>query len=121
MAATPHLPYNSNPHFPCVGRRQLHGNTESELPNGAQISDIVMGTHNSGVNVNRNGELEIISEERSHRHHKTALILSRASSSLTEYDIRRVFEYQDDNPEGATGKGLEEGVFIHINGELEAR
>ena len=115
----PLVPYNSNPHLPGVGRRQLHDNTESDLPNGAQISDIVMGTQNSGVNINRNGELEIISKGPSHRHHKTALILSRASPSLTEYDIRRVFKYKNDDPEGAMNKGLEEGAFIHTKSELE--
>lgn len=113
--AMPPLPrHNNKLRLPYVDRRQLHNDAEGTLPKGAQISDIVMGTQNCGVNVNRYGQLEIISEERSRRNHKTALILSRASPSLTEYDIRGVFESQNDNLEDTTNEGLEEGgVSIH--------
>lgn len=109
----PVLRYKNNLRLPYIDRRYLHNNSEANILNSSQIADIVIGTRYSGVSVNHNGELEIISEEYSHRNHKTALVLSRASPSLTEYDIRRIFESQSDTPKDLTNRGLEEGVFIY--------
>ncbi|OXV10875.1 hypothetical protein Egran_01363 [Elaphomyces granulatus] len=54
------------------------------------LSKIVNGTGDTGVNIDPFGQLEIVSEERSLRRQKTALVLSRASQSLTKYDFLRV-------------------------------
>ena len=71
-----------------------------------------MGTEDCGVTIDR-GRLEITSCERSRRGHRTALVLSGASQSLTPYDFRRMLESKD-----YSLKGLEEGVPIHTRIEL---
>lgn len=112
MAVPCLLRYKRKLSLPCIGRRYLHNDSKANLLNGWQIADIVIGTRSSGVRVNRNGELQVTSEENSRRGHKTALVLSRASPSLTGYDIRRIFESQNDTPNDLTDRGLEEGVSI---------
>lgn len=54
------------------------------------LSKIVNGTGDTGVKIDPFGQLEIVSEEKSLRRQKTALVLSRASQSLTKYDFLRV-------------------------------
>jgi len=56
------------------------------------LSKIVNGTGDSGVKIDPFGQLEIVSEEKSLRRQKTALVLSRASQSLTKYDFLRVLD-----------------------------
>lgn len=72
------------------------------------------GTGDSGVKIDPFGQLEIVSEEKSLRRQKTALVLSRASQSLTKYDFLRVLGLDlRDQPE--------EGYSTNINFVLGER
>lgn len=110
--ATPRLRRINEPASSEVDISRARDNPEASQLNGPHISEIVLGTRDCGANVNRDGMLEIKSGELSRRLHKTALILSRASSSLTEYDIRRILEIQNDAHEHAADGGLEEGPYM---------
>lgn len=70
------------------------------------LVEIVSGNRDPGVSINSYGKLRITSDEKSHRNNKTALILSRASSSLTIYDFRRLLGSGMDE---SAGEGFEEG------------
>lgn len=91
---------------------QVHDNLEVSPPNSPHISEIVLGTRDCGASVNPDGMLEIKSDQLSRRLHKTALILSQASSSLTEYDIRGILGFQTDAQKHAADGGLEEGPYM---------
>ncbi|KAB8198894.1 hypothetical protein BDV34DRAFT_207937 [Aspergillus parasiticus] len=82
-------------------------------PSTPRIADIVMGTEDCGVTIDR-GRLEITSSERSRRGHRTALVLSGASQSLTPYDFRRMLESKD-----YSLKGLEEVLPIRNRQTLQ--
>lgn len=54
------------------------------------LSTIPSGSQSTGVQIDRFGQLSITSEADSRRKRKIALILSRASPSLAEYDFRKL-------------------------------
>ncbi|KAE8133782.1 hypothetical protein BDV38DRAFT_181708 [Aspergillus pseudotamarii] len=82
-------------------------------PSTPRIADIVMGIEDCGVTIER-GQLEITSSERSRRGHRTALVLSGASLSLTHYDFRRMLKSKD-----YSLKGLEEVLPIRDRQTLQ--
>jgi hypothetical protein len=75
------------------------------LSNTPRIADIVMGIEDCGV-VIEHGRLRITSSKRSRQDHRTALVLSGTSQSLTAYDICRTLKSEGNL------EGLEEGVSI---------
>lgn len=85
-------------------------NQAAELAS-SHISSIIMGTDHCGARVTRSGELEIITEPLARQPHQTALVVTRASATLTEYDFRTVLE---DRYHGEGDKGLQEGMSLSI-------
>lgn len=82
----------------------------SHVPHGSDsgLSRIVSGKQDHGVDIDRYGQLRIISEKHSRQKYRTALILSRASQSLTEYDFLRLLGQS--TAEGSISRrGLEQG------------
>lgn len=113
-----HRKYVSGMPFSCSGNEQsLAGHVDKQfkcvpkipLASESHLSAIVRGAGDCGFTVDRYGQLKITSEERSHRRHKTALVLSRVSRSLTAYDFGRILGPLDSCSSG----GLEEGFFSH--------
>ncbi|KAE8374330.1 hypothetical protein BDV26DRAFT_46429 [Aspergillus bertholletiae] len=82
-------------------------------PSTPRIAEIVMGVEDCGVIIER-GKLRITSSKRSRRGHRTALVLSGASRSLTPYDFRRMLKSKD-----YSLKGLEEVLPIRNRQTLQ--
>lgn len=92
---------------------KLQDALETYQPNTPRITDIVMGIEDRGA-VIEHGRLRITSSELSHRDHKTALVLSGTSRSLTAYDFCRMLELEDNSL-----KGLEEVLPMRNRRTLE--
>lgn len=112
MRTRPVTPLQRHDNFRVALTRYLH-KSHSNISLDEDVVDIVLGTQDCGAEVNHDGHLEITSEERSRHHHRTALILARASPSLTEYDFRRLLQRQDESPEADVDGGLLEGAYSH--------
>lgn len=117
------MPLQRRNNFRVASARHLHS-SHSNMSMDDDLASIVLGTQDCGAEVNRNGQLEITSEERSRHYHRTALILARASPSLTEYDFRRLLQHpyeslEDDAAEDDAGGGLLEGTHSHNACEIE--
>lgn len=82
------------------------GSPKSHLLVDDSLVEIVSGNRDPGVSIDSYGKLRITSDEKSLRNNKTALILSRASPSLTIYDFRRLLGSGMDE---SAGEGFEEG------------
>jgi hypothetical protein len=84
------------------GQRPLNPGLFKRTIVDLSLSKIVNGTGDSSVKIDQFGQLEIVSEEKSLRRQKTALVLSRASQSLTKYDFLRVLgpDLRDQPEEG---------------------